>query len=419
MVPSSWSDLPEHLLNCIAKRLDAEINVLHFRAVCSSWRSSFPRPNYPNRPLPLKLPFPIAPSNPYWPNPPGFYALYEDTVYLLQLPDNEEVNACTSSPQQDRRRQGWLVRVREEFPGRFHVFSPILKRRVDYFPETFPRNLNVLNFRVTEVCKLHNLRFVSSSLPNDNVGIYRREFRVVLLGNSISTGRAVFAIYGRREGDLCFMRLGDEKWTVVRHDADVFYCDIAIRDDQFYAVDNVGMLCVFDSSFQKIATIPSPSVDGAERRIFNLVESFGDILLVVFRNVDSFRDLIDYDQRARGFTKHGSSHVMVQIEVYKLNEKEGNWSEVRDLGDRVLFVSNDGCWSVSAHDFAGCKGNCIYFHAFWNVQTANRDNRLRGLDYGEIGVFNLEDGTGGPLASYPGYSDMFWPPPTWLNSNTS
>ncbi|GLT74832.1 hypothetical protein SLA2020_466020 [Shorea laevis] len=410
---SSWSDLPELLLNSTAKRLDAEIDVLHFRAVCSSWRSSFPRPNYPNRPLPLKLA-----SDPIWPNPRGFYALYEDTVYLLQLPDNEEENACTSSPQQERRRQGWLVRVREEFPGRFHVFSPILKRRVDYFPETFPRNLNVLNFRVTEVCKLHSLRFVnSSSSLNINVAFNRQDFLVVLLGNSISTGRVVFAI--NDNGDLCFMRLGDEKWTVVRHVEDVFYCDIAIRDDRFYAVDDVGLLLVFDSSFKNIATIPSPSVDGTDLRNFYLVESFGDILLVVFRNVDSFRDLIDYDQKAGGFTKHGSPHVMVQIEVYKLNEKEGNWSEVRDLGDRVLFVSYDGCWSVSVHDFAGCKGNCIYFHAFWNVQTANPDNRLQGLNFREIGVFNLEDGTGGPLASYPGYSDMFWPPPTWLNSNTS
>ncbi|GLT74831.1 hypothetical protein SLA2020_466010 [Shorea laevis] len=68
----------------------------------------------------------------------------------------------------------------------------------------------------------------------------------------------------------------------------------------------------------------------------------------------------------------------------KLNEKEDNWTELRDLGDRALFVGADGSWSVSARDCAGCKGNCIYFSVIVKV----------GIGSLGITVFNLEDGMG-------------------------
>lgn len=35
--------------------------------------------------------------------------------------------------------------------------------------------------------------------------------------------------------------------------------------------------------------------------------------------------------------------------------------EPSDLSDRILFVGEDGCFSVSTRDFPGCQGSCVYF----------------------------------------------------------
>ncbi|XVF45604.1 hypothetical protein PTKIN_Ptkin02bG0219700 [Pterospermum kingtungense] len=45
---ADWSQLPPELLPLIAKRLETRFDVLRFRSVCSSWRSSFPPILYPS-----------------------------------------------------------------------------------------------------------------------------------------------------------------------------------------------------------------------------------------------------------------------------------------------------------------------------------------------------------------------------------
>ncbi|KAF2312476.1 hypothetical protein GH714_034809 [Hevea brasiliensis] len=60
--------------------------------------------------------------------------------------------------------------------------------------------------------------------------------------------------------------------------------------------------------------------------------------------------------------------------VYKLDEEKHDWVQMEGLDNRVLFVGDDRS-------------------LFWR-----------------------KDGTYGPLAKFPGYSKIFWPPPTWLKS---
>lgn len=55
------------------------------------------------------------------------------------------------------------------------------------------------------------------------------------------------------------------------------------------------------------------------------------------------------------------SMFIQNVEVYKLNEEKHAWDRVTNLGDQMLIVGYDGCFSVSAPDFAGSKRNAIYF----------------------------------------------------------
>lgn len=36
-------------------------------------------------------------------------------------------------------------------------------------------------------------------------------------------------------------------------------------------------------------------------------------------------------------------------------------------------------------------------------------------NYG-IGLFSLDNGSIGPISSYNGYAELFWPPPSWICS---
>ena len=56
----NWSELPPELLSTIGNHLDASIDVLRFRSVCNSWRSSISPCSSTDLPLPLKFPCPFA-----------------------------------------------------------------------------------------------------------------------------------------------------------------------------------------------------------------------------------------------------------------------------------------------------------------------------------------------------------------------
>ncbi|PQQ13809.1 F-box protein [Prunus yedoensis var. nudiflora] len=92
-----------------------------------------------------------------------------------------------------------------------------------------------------------------------------------------------------------------------------------------------------------------------------MAESAGDLLLVIFYSKAE-------DPSTRGFR------------VFKVPLRDGYWHsdlEVKDLGNRTLFVGiHSGSISVVASDY-GCKPNCIYFSFL----------------YSYYGIYNMKDGT--------------------------
>ena len=81
----------------------------------------------------------------------------------------------------------------------------------------------------------------------------------------------------------------------------------------------------------------------------------------------------------------------------------------------MLFVGDDCTFSASYFDLSGCK-NCIFFTDNFFYIRSGEDDVFKAHD---IGVYHLESGSIVPLADYPEYSKLFWPPPKWISSTTS
>lgn len=103
--------------------------------------------------------------------------------------------------------------------------------------------------------------------------------------------------------------------------------------------------------------------------------------------------------------------IEVTFKVFKLSKTidDGEqWVEMESLDDRILFVGIDSRFSVSAKDFPGCKGNCIYFYDPRLTQFC-RYYSTSGV-FSDIGVFNFGDGSLCPLAYYQDCRNIFCPP---------
>ncbi|KAH0711775.1 hypothetical protein KY289_007734 [Solanum tuberosum] len=127
-----WCDLPIELVERISKFVNSHIDILRFRAVCSSWRSAF-SPNFkiPKSQFPIKLPFP---NDLFWPyNDISHCNLIESTVYLLQLPHPPHT--------------GWLVKILKTSHGKLKILNPLTNRVIGDLPD---QKLNLLDIRVSQ-----------------------------------------------------------------------------------------------------------------------------------------------------------------------------------------------------------------------------------------------------------------------------
>ncbi|KAM3709917.1 hypothetical protein ACJW31_02G210700 [Castanea mollissima] len=342
-----WSDLPMELLPLIGKTVQARIDVVRFRSVCaSSGGQSF---------------------------------LSQSTIYRLEpLDDNPNLSTCSS--------KSWLVKVEEFEPGRVRLLNPLSSLHIRFLPDSFPKVINLLDFRVVEVGKAYKLQLSSGKTI---AGVNK----LLLFPNSAWTScvedKLIFGLF--HEGKLGYVKYGDKNWTFV-DDHNFYYDDITVYKGQPYVVDRLGTVSWIDSSMKLIQFSPPLCGLGNQK---HLVESCGE-LYVVDRFFDRERR---FDQELR---RYRVCPKTVNFEVYKLDQEWGRWVMVKNLGDQVLILGKDSSFSVSATEFSGCKGNCIYF-----------------TDENDIGVFYFENQKTGKIVDFPDQCHLFWPPPSWLSSKSS
>ncbi|KAI9120271.1 hypothetical protein K1719_007991 [Acacia pycnantha] len=364
-----WSDLPKELWPMIGKCFNSNIDLLRSRSTCNLWRRSSVSPSLAASPSFTAI---IATSS-------GEQRLILTTIYRLE-PSDLSKTLSTSSPS-----KSWLIKVEESSYGRLCLLDPFTSNRLSHFRTrypsgSFPKLLNLLNFRFVELIKAY-------SIPLNDSG--RRLFgppcpeisgKVVGFPNFAWTRVENCKFFSvTKDGKLGFSKIGDDEWTLV-DDKNFYYDDLIVHKGQLYVVDRWGTIfwidCSSSSSLKLVQFSPPLFALGKKK---HLVESCGSLYVV---------DM--YVEGDPNNTK-GTYYEVFDLKVYKLDEEWGRWLDVKSLDGRVFVLSKDCNLSLSAQDYHGCEENCIYF-----------------CYRGSASMFNLRTSTFCP-------PKVFWPCPTLFN----
>ncbi|XP_055804913.1 F-box protein SKIP23-like [Solanum dulcamara] len=416
-----WADLPEELVVKISKCLEYSFQVGHFRAVCTSWRSAVPPP--PHKRLSI-----LPKYNPSK-NPPDNCKYIRRLVFRLDL----QQLPPSSSPSTN----SYLIAVAEQFDGdgqsQLRLLNPITGSPIPISSSSsnlFPREINLNKFRVSV---LHKSSLIF--LADTNQYFIGKVVHLFALRQS-SDGRNTRATATLRSGKLSLFNTGGKvrlnylMESLLRdHNLNKpYYHDLVKYKEKWFAIDQYGRGVMVDSSL-KVSLVTNPLFHPNRNGYFRihrsyLVKSSGDAdLFLVDRYLEKSSEQTNYAAATSDDdTKEPDYDMAVRFRVYKLEEEERCWKEVTSLKDQVIFVGdNASYWSycVSAKDFPGCRGNFIYFidqfrkaedgdlHDFWDALKHEKDYSLGG--------FHMENAFIGPMACFPGYTDFFWPPPSWLS----
>lgn len=297
--------------------------------------------------------------------------------------------------------KGWLIKIEEDTPDRMHLLHPLTKFVYKSLPPTFPKIIDVTRFSISELGQEFVLHYINYNPSATNIGDARDLYmeKVVYRPTSYSNVDGFEILTVHVSGKLTMFRSGEKKWLTIQ-DMPSPYDDVMLFNEQFYAVDNTGRTVVVQQSLT--VSVIAHSVFGGDKKY--LVEFNGQLFMVdKYLCLDQDADLgVDDEEDGEG-ENWCIKEKTLRFKVFRLEEKLQKWIEVKNLGDLVLFMGDNSTFSVSATELSGCRGNCIFF----------TDDFGGGQD---IGVFDLENGNIAPLRNYPGYSELFWPPPHWITS---
>jgi hypothetical protein len=391
-----WTQLPRDILESISKNLTVYTDYLGFRAVCHTWRISVPKiPHH----LPPQLPWLMLPLSQSLSHQThrSFFDLSLLKIHLLKLPEaSHRKRRCGSS-------NGWLV-ILDETPT-ILLLNPLTRAKLNLPPlSTFP---NVVTFNYSKIGREYALRDSFGNNYSRNLTEMRDSFikKLVLSSSPTRDNDFIALAILNQTGDLAFCKNGDQAWTFI-HEARFFSEDVIYYKNQFYAVDKHGKIAVCEvrgEDSPRVSIIEMPPLIGGD--IYYLVNSEDELLLVT-RYLDlQFDDADPYI--LNGFYK------TVRFEVFRMNWSGLRWERVENLGDRILFVGDNSSFSLSASDFRGCSGNCIYYTD--DYCEFNYDCGFRDYD---LGIFKLWDGSIEPLPCYHpnSLSQLRWPP-IWVTPN--
>ncbi|KAF3331353.1 F-box protein SKIP23-like protein [Carex littledalei] len=174
----------------------------------------------------------------------------------------------------------------------------------------------------------------------------------------------ILAIVGRKR-KLSYCKIGDKKWRNIDCCFGKF-CDVIYYNGKCYAITDYGYLVscdLIDTNFTKTIFL-APPIDSLYPRRKHLVMASGRLLLLYKTRNDRFK-----------------FHLLNKCSPSALNhEWQYNWVEKNSIGDQLLFIGNNGSFSLPAQSNSS-RANCIYFteNAFGWVESNHDDNRSFGM----------------------------------------
>ncbi|KAK9289986.1 hypothetical protein L1049_008148 [Liquidambar formosana] len=365
---ADWTQLPYDLITTIANYLTSVEDFLAFSSVCRSWRSVYSNKNWTPGP---QFPW-LMLSEKRNDETRGFFSFDQSKLYELALPEIRGRRCWGSS-------HGWLVTA--GFDLEIELFNPVTRVRIALPPQfEFPKQPKmgmVLDWS----------RFVYKAI------VIKR----LLDSRKIDDEYVVMAIYGL-ERRLAFARPGYNSWVAVKNSSCASFRDVAYFEGCIFALCEMGslLLCEIDGpDAPRAVQIGSPlGYDLGRWDQLYLVESSGDLLMVIRHDYDIWTEYY---------------YETVDFTVYKFNFDTGNWTEVKDLGDRALFVGHCCSMSLSTSNIVNCQPNSIYFTVDklkrWWIYEVKQTGRDMGIyNMADKSIKNLYSGVDSP--SY--YSCPIW-----------
>ncbi|XP_071695431.1 putative F-box protein At5g55150 [Rutidosis leptorrhynchoides] len=338
----NWSEMLPEILDIIAKKH----NLYHedyvcFAGVCKSWCLAAVRAtnkdHYPNG-LPSHIPCLLLLDEKQGNNWKRYYFFNtekkeDDDDLQLFCPLNKNIRKISLSEGRGRlyiSSGGWLLTIgHENVPKLINPFS----REIIYLPN---------------ICT-----FPESRISSNRDDIHFR--KLVLVESSL----VVVLLYGCRV-KLKFCRCKDEKWTSIFDSQDTMLLDITYHKGHIYNISYDYQIKACDVSQGNPTTIVTVSTlpeylycRSFEKYIFRayvigLKDDNG--LLVIIREV------------ALGTTVYNESpYKTTSFRVFKYDLDSEEWSQVKNLGRKSLFVGYGQSFSMEEDSKGVIMGNCIYF----------------------------------------------------------
>ncbi|XP_045820617.1 F-box protein SKIP23-like [Trifolium pratense] len=340
------------ILKPILKLNNSELYLLRFRSVCSSWRRASVQNCHHNH-VPSKLP----------------QFLHSDKINFLRSWSKQNIflikppETLTST-----HHRPWLIRIGPDVSGKPQMWHP---------------------FDLFLLCPFHQPIIDFNQIPVIHLGhqFYIHDHYHKVVAATCEVGQPLVVLTYDMDNILNIFRCEDNSWTTIPTVPPMLYGgDICIFKGRTCVADKNGRTLMIGENFS-VLLLANP-VSGGDVKF--LVESECDLLLVDGHEV--YTSVADKD---------------VKFDVYRLDEKEKKWVKLTTLGDRVLFVQQEGSFSASASDLHVAKGNCIIFCMNYISQS------LKNIQ-SEMRIFHLDQGQVSCLSDYPEYIKLFWPPPKWI-----
>lgn len=359
-----WSKLPAHLLRQIAELLVVDVSdYVHFRAVCTTWRSAAVDP----RRRPPQLPWLLL-QHDRTTNRLSFFSLSDAKTHSIRLPDRAcDCHVCLSC-------DGWLVLKKAS--SRICLLNP-LSRTLLELPPVFnllraPQLRRSYRDITSDIMKRYNVRAIAmSSNPRA-----RQRHCTILASFRFMPDLPLLA-------SLC---LSDRySWTLVDHS--IMYDDVICIKETFYTVNEAGQVAVFNSRLEKMAMVGSPTRTSIFFRSWRLVESSGELL--VLRNVVYSNPTVD---------KKNPNQLPVystdRVEIFRLKSIAGELCLVttKCLDDQILFVGFGRSFARPATSYPPARRNSIFLAKEYDFMR--NDNLLCRIESGE---YNFGDQIMEPL----------------------
>ncbi|KAK2663759.1 hypothetical protein Ddye_002333 [Dipteronia dyeriana] len=338
------------ILEEIAKQIKLPEDLVVFSGVCRLWRYAASKKNFRFRAN--VVPWLMLPPKEKGSDVRSFFSLSKGMSRQINLPDAER-NKCFSS-------KGWLMVIYKDWS--MYLLHPFSSLRIELPPIKTFHNWKALSTRYVAVSFIQ--KFVLSTSPS----LESEDYTLVV-------------IYGST-GKLAYFRPGFKTWIAIdscQHTySDVIYCR-----GMFYAIDVGGGITVIDirsdntaAAKRVVADLPLELVPREFRTKFYLVESAGKFLVVGRK----------FHYR---ITDYGTTAFRV-VEV-DLSRNQNEWSPVKNLGNRALFVGDNSSLSVQVFDNSNFKPNRIYFTEDWRELYFCR-HYPEGVGR-DMGIYNLQDGS--------------------------